>query len=144
MLVGLALAIGASWALADTQQDCMQHNDPDLQVRACSSIIDGNGGASWPYYSRGVAYGIKGDYERAIADFTRAIEIGRDPYAYNDRGLAYELKGDYERAIADYDMAIEIFPRYGTAYNHRGFVYARKGDHCFLNESLDGFLSVMK
>ena len=41
-------------------------------------------------------------YDRAIADYTTAIELTPGyAEAYNDRGFAYYLKGDCERAIAD-------------------------------------------
>ena len=50
--------------------------------------------------------------DRAIADFTKAIEINlQDADAYNNRGTAYVGKGEIDRAIADYSRAIEINPR---------------------------------
>ena len=42
------------------------------------------------YYNRGNAYSDKGDYDRAIADYTRAIEIEPDDSCvYYTRGDAY-------------------------------------------------------
>jgi tetratricopeptide (TPR) repeat protein len=58
------------------------------------------------YHRRGTAYASKKEYDQAIADYTKALEI--DPKyisALNDRGLAYTSKGDYERAIADVTRA---------------------------------------
>ena len=84
------------------------------------------------YVYRGCAYRSKGDYDRAIADHTRAIEL--DPKyvsAYNNRGFAYGSKGDYNRAIADYTRAIELDPNYALAYDNRGatYKYNVKGDY---------------
>jgi tetratricopeptide (TPR) repeat protein len=55
-----------------------------------------------PRCSPGLAYRVKGDYDRAIADYSEAIRINpRDAVAFNDRGFAHSTKGDYDRAIAD-------------------------------------------
>ena len=51
----------------------------------------------------------KGEYDSAIANYTKAIDINaRDAVAYNNRGIAYRAKGDNDSAIADYTKAIEI------------------------------------
>ena len=68
-----------------------------------------------------------GQYDQAIADYTKSIEI--DPkhpnihYAYNNRGLAYMHKGQDDQAIADYNFAIELNPKYAEAYLNRGLAY---------------------
>ena len=79
------------------------------------------------YYKRGEAWSIKGDYDRAIANYDKAIEI--NPIfvaAYNNRGNAYSKKGQHDQAISDYTKAIEISPRLVDAYSNRGFVYLVK------------------
>jgi tetratricopeptide (TPR) repeat protein len=51
---------------------------------------------------RGTAYWIKGQLDRAIADYTQAIRL--DPEyaeAYHNRGLAYAARGDAPQAEAD-------------------------------------------
>ena len=82
------------------------------------------------YYNRGHAYGEKGQYDREIADYTRAIEI--DPMfakAYNNRGVAYGKKTQYDQAIADFNKAIEIDPKFAKAYNNRGVAYYYKKEY---------------
>ena len=74
------------------------------------------------YNNRGNAYQAKGDYDRAIADYTEAIRL--DPKfadAYYERGAAYSAKGDYDRAIADYTEAIRLNPKIHVRYFNRGF-----------------------
>ena len=80
------------------------------------------------YLKRGEDLSGVHQYDRAIADYTVAIELRPDyAEAYNDRGFAYYLKGDFERAIADYTRAIELRPNYPKAYNSRGVVYMAGG-----------------
>lgn len=83
------------------------------------------------YFNRGVKKADLGDYEDAIANFDKVIEIKPElAEAYNKRGMSKdELK--YSRstkgniifnkgAIADYTKAIEIKPDYAEAFFNRG------------------------
>ena len=82
------------------------------------------------YYNRGTAYINKGDYERAIADYSRALELAPEYVAaYYNRGLAYAGQGDYDRAVADYEQALEFAPENAKAYYNRGTAYVRRGDY---------------
>ena len=82
------------------------------------------------YTNRGATYGIKGEYDRAIADSNKAIELKPDDTkAYNNRGMAYGIKGEYNRAIADFNTAIELTPDYAEAYHNRGVTYEKKGEY---------------
>jgi tetratricopeptide (TPR) repeat protein len=63
----------------------------------------------------------KGDYDKAIADFTKAISLKNDyVFAYNNRGNVKYKQKKYDEAIADYDQAIKLDPSYGYAYLNRG------------------------
>ncbi len=80
------------------------------------------------YARRGRAYGVKaathgkrgsanfafGNFELAIADYSKAIEIAR-PNAdfYFDRGAAYKEVGRRDDAIADYRKALALGPTRG-------------------------------
>jgi tetratricopeptide (TPR) repeat protein len=82
------------------------------------------------YLNRGIAYGKKGEYELAIKDYTKVIELKRDyAEAYYNRGVAYVNKGEYELAIKDYTKAIELKPNNKEAYYNRGVCYGEKGEH---------------
>jgi TonB family protein len=81
------------------------------------------------YLERGKVYLQIDDNDRAIADFTKVIQLdpeGAD--AYNHRGVAYGNKDDFVRAIADFDTAIQLNPVLRNAYNNRGLAYSRIGD----------------
>jgi tetratricopeptide (TPR) repeat protein len=80
------------------------------------------------YLRRGEALCGAGEHDRAIADYTTAIQMKPDyAEAFNDRGFAYYLKGNGERAIADFTRAIELRPNYPKAYNSRGVAYMSHG-----------------
>lgn len=117
-------------ARADATQDCAQHADLDLQVRACSEIIQRDAKATWAYVNRSWALMDKGELDRAIADATKAIEL--DPnlaIAYVNRAGALVGKGDYDRVIADTTKAISLDPRMAIAYVNRGSAYVNKADY---------------
>ena len=65
--------------------------------------------------------GKNASIDRAIADFTEAIELQPDfADAYYNRGIAYHEKREYDRAIVDYTMTIGLKPDLVEAYNNRG------------------------
>jgi tetratricopeptide (TPR) repeat protein len=86
------------------------------------------------YNNRGIAYGEKGQYDQAISDFNKAIEINpRYNKAYNNRGIVYRLKGQYDQAISDFNKAIEINPLDGEAYNSLAWLFATAKEPGFRN-----------
>lgn len=116
-------------ARADEIQDCVQHADLDLQMRACSQILQRDSNAAWAYVNRSWALMDKGEPDRAIADATRAIEL--DPkiaIAYVNRAGALLAKGDNDRAIADANKAIALNPKLAIAYVNLATAYVNKGD----------------
>src|SRR5262249_25019705 len=70
----------------------------------------------------------KGEYDQAIADYNKAIEI-RPTHAesYYSRGTAYLQHGDCERAIPNFNAAIEFDPAHPSAYNNRAWCYFKTG-----------------
>ena len=82
------------------------------------------------YESRGIAYFGKDEYDNAIRDYNKAVELKPDnARAYRSRGDAYNNKGEYEQSIQDYDKAIELKPDDATIYLNRGNAYNDKGEH---------------
>jgi serine/threonine-protein kinase len=81
------------------------------------------------YYRRASSYEAKGDYDRAIADYGKAIELKPGfAAAYSGRGSTYRRKKEYERAIRDFGMALELDSTFATAYGGRGLVHLEKGN----------------
>jgi tetratricopeptide (TPR) repeat protein len=111
-------------ALGSSRADQLQSSAPPHQ-----RIASPDSAHSAAYYlKRGEDFSGSHQYDRAIADYTTAIQLKPDyAEAYNDRGFAYFLKGDAERAIADYTRALELRPNYPKAYNSRGVAYMAHG-----------------
>jgi len=64
------------------------------------------------FYNQGLAWYQKGEYDRAISDFTKVLEMapeGMDNYVvYYNRGLAYYKLRDYDLAIKDFDTGLQL------------------------------------
>jgi TonB family protein len=81
------------------------------------------------YQKRANASIDNGDYDSAIADYSKAIELkSGDTSSYLNRGMAYHHKKNYDLAIADYDKVIELDPKDLMAYLNRADSYEKKGD----------------
>ena len=105
-------AILAVPAAADDQHDCASKKS-QRRLEACTAIIQGGREAApnlaAAYRNRGVAHAARSDYDQAIADFSKAIELNPNyATAYNDRAVAYTNKGDFQRAVADVTKAVEL------------------------------------
>jgi len=58
---------------------------------------------------RGIALAREGQYEQAILEFNKAIEIDPDyGDAYFGRGLAYAEKGEVAKAVSDLEKCIKL------------------------------------
>jgi tetratricopeptide (TPR) repeat protein len=80
------------------------------------------------YFRRAYSLVANKEYEKGIADYTKAIELDPiDITSYNNRGLAFERIKEYTKAIADYTKAIELNPIDAIYYNNRGdALYGKK------------------
>jgi tetratricopeptide (TPR) repeat protein len=112
MAASAILAVLSAAAIADDKSDCLNDKDRQVQIKACSTIIQRDAKDAMAHYKRGVAYQFKGDVDRAIADYNKAIEL-RPGYAraYESRGSAYASKGVYTNAVADVTKASELAAR---------------------------------
>jgi tetratricopeptide (TPR) repeat protein len=81
------------------------------------------------YTSRCLARYLKGEFEVAIADCNRAIDIRPAlAAAYLNRGSARYGKGDRQGALADWNRTLEIDPHLAGAYCNRGALRQVSGD----------------
>jgi len=79
---------------------------------------------------RGEGYAKKKEYDKAIAEYTNAIELEPEYVcAYIRRGFAYVEKTEYDKAIADCTKAIELNSKCPCAYTERGYAYRMKREY---------------
>lgn len=78
-------------------------------------------------YNRGVIYQGKADYDRAISDYSRALEADPEHSSsrYN-RCLARTIANrDLPQALGDCDQAIRLAPKEAGRFNVRGTLFLR-------------------
>ncbi len=79
---------------------------------------------------RGVAFAKQGEYQAAIAEFTRALR--RDPTcvdAFYNRALVYAAIGNLGPAASDLAKVVEIRPTYVEAYVRQARLHAAINKH---------------
>jgi tetratricopeptide (TPR) repeat protein len=107
---------------------------PDLVIGGCSAVIQSTGKTTETlavaFNNRGMAFRLKGEYERAITDYDQAIKLNPAfANAWNNRGIAYKHMGDVDRAIANYSEAIWLSSNYTAAFYNRGVALEQKGEY---------------
>jgi tetratricopeptide (TPR) repeat protein len=131
-LLFLALSVPVSAAAQSRdRQDC-ESNDTARSIRGCTNIIVSGTATrlerASAYLNRGVSYYEKREFERAIQDLNKAINLNSGiPMAFNVRGTAYFLTGRHGHAIQDFDKAIKLQPDNANTYRNRGVVYRKTG-----------------
>jgi tetratricopeptide (TPR) repeat protein len=142
-VTALALAfVGTRPALADFSacESALITDDPHQQVTLYTTCITKGGLAirqrMGAFNNRGIAYRRLGEDDKALQDFTWAIESDPDwATSYINRGQMYEARGDLAKALADFDKAIEVGPSNVSysAYNAEAWLYATNRDPAVRN-----------
>jgi tetratricopeptide (TPR) repeat protein len=148
MLAAVLLAGGGAHAQSAQERQWCEGADGatvDQRIDGCSAVIkagrDKGEKLAEAFGSRGLAYRLKGEYDRAIQDYSQAIKLdAKSADAYNNRGVAYDNKGDYDHAIQDYDQAIKLRPS-AEAHFNRGNAYLGKGQH---DHAIDDYNQALK
>lgn len=120
-LVAILATASAAPAWADARADfqtafaAKRAGNLDQAIRFYTKVIESGEfsgkNLAITYYNRGDVYDDQRRFNRAIADYTRAMEL-RANYAdaYGNRGVTYEKMGRRKKAVADYRQAVRIRP----------------------------------
>jgi len=87
------------------------------------------------YYGRGLAYGRLNQFESAISDYDKALQLNypNPSSVYNSRATLHSNLGRYELALRDLNKVIKLNPQgdanLSNAYYGRGMVYGNMGKY---------------
>jgi tetratricopeptide (TPR) repeat protein len=94
-----------------------------------TDVISKSPGKARAITNRGLAFAARGQWESAIEDFSRALQLDSlTPLTLISRGLAYKNVGQFENAVADYTRAISIDTTNLIAFVNRGNCYFDLGE----------------
>ena len=80
------------------------------------------------FSSAGVAYGLDGQYEKALADLSTAVKLEpNEPDNWNNYGLYLSEAGKFEEALQALDKSIILKPNFEKAIYNKGNAYAKAG-----------------
>jgi tetratricopeptide (TPR) repeat protein len=98
-------------------------------VALWSDVIEKNPQSPVAYNERGQAYADRKQYEKAMIDLNRSIQLNRRfSLAYNNRGLLKNEMKEYESALDDFNQAIEIDNSNAELFVNRGKAHASLSD----------------
>jgi len=105
---------------------------PDGQISGCTAIIQS--GRENPqdlaraFSNRGTAYFGKGDYRRAIQDYSQVINLEPDnATALDNRCWTRATVGLLGEALQDCEQSLRLRPNHEPTLATRGFVYLKSG-----------------
>ena len=95
------------------------------------------------YAWKGLAWYYKKDYDKAISDNKKALEINPSyELAFYNRGAAWVAKKDYDKAIENYNKAINFESDYKDIYlTARGNVWKAKKEY---SKAIDDYTEAIK
>lgn len=100
------------------------------QLQGGDQVSAGDPQDAHAYNHRGVAVARQGEYQAAIAEFTRAIR--RDPTyadAFHNRALVYTAIGNLGSAASDFGKVVEIRPDFVEGYLRQAHLHAAMNEH---------------
>lgn len=146
-VAGLAFALGAAEAkekpkgkgqgspltLADVNS-CLGLNNstPPEQVAACTKVLKSGHvkkGFDGEYYAaRGAAYTMMREYDKALADLSKALETRQTVEIYFQRAILYAGLENTDASKKDFDQVLKMKPGFAAAHLMRGSLAYRGGD----------------
>lgn len=94
------------------------------------------------YFGRASAYRQLQEYDKAAADYSKAIALKPESAAaYHDRAICQAHLGLDSAAAEDYDRALELDPTNAHTWNARGLIYLKKGGY---NKAKDYFSKALE
>jgi tetratricopeptide (TPR) repeat protein len=136
LLAAIGVAVAAS-AMAEPSRAWARCSggegiSADGQIGGCTSVIQ-SGRENPPnlakaFSQRGTAFFGKGDYRRAIQDYSQVINLEpNNPTAFDNRCWTRATLGLLQEALEDCDQSLRLRPNFQATLSSRGFVYLKFG-----------------
>jgi tetratricopeptide (TPR) repeat protein len=124
---------GATTTQAGAVDDCNQVRDLKRQLRGCTTYIQSHpgqpGNLATAFLNRANIYARRAQYEKAFADYKRALELDpSNPLISYNMGNAYLDRGQSELAAEAFTLAVNLDSGFALAYFNRGIARRRLGD----------------
>lgn len=120
-----------------------ERDDLDKALAEYNEIIRLEPERPGSYQRRADLWMKKGDYEKAIPDWSEAIRFERPltvVYEYSRRAAAHRMLGHEAESLADLDKAIESYPHASGAFNERAKIYEERGER---DKAIDDYRSAL-
>jgi len=100
----------------------------EQEIKMLDDLIQNDSNNADALYNRAWLYASRNDFEKAVGDYTKAIQINKGQAdIYYNRGLLYVKMKKYDPAVKDFDETIKLNPRDADAYCNRGGVNNQLG-----------------
>ncbi len=86
--------------------------DPWKYIELMNGIVERAPNDASEYLSRHFGWVRVGDFDRAMADLNKALELKPGPVAHECRGLLWAGRGQYRAALSDFARAEALDPEY--------------------------------
>ncbi len=116
----------------DPMVDCLS-DDNERRIEGCSALIEDPALAaiqkSFAYGMRALAYSLLGVFDKALADYGRAIDLNPDhAVALNNRAWVYFKLGRASEGANDVERALKLSPGSPFALDTRAHIHQADGD----------------
>jgi tetratricopeptide (TPR) repeat protein len=105
----------------------------DQRISACTAIIESGRetgqNLAFAFNKRGGAHYYKELYDRALADYDRALQLSPQyADALNNRCWTGAVVGRLQQAVDDCSASLRLEPNVANTHENRGFAYLKMGD----------------
>lgn len=120
------------YAVPKEVQDCKsfdydESGEPARILEYYDDLLTADASNDRAYAGRGYFFFLRKDYEHAVQDYSKAIELDPTQLDYYYRGIIYRELGKLDEAIADLTSALDLNPEFTSAYNIRAYAYFEQG-----------------
>lgn len=119
-------------AMIDQALQAQQQGDYDRTIELTDQILADDPQNFIAYNLRGSAHMELGNTDDALADYSKAIELGPlFPHSFYNRGRLLRLQGKYDEAVADLEKSADLSPvDFGYRANGNiGLIYYTQGEY---------------